>query len=116
MKRLTGGSTSYFRKRIRMALAQDAQVSTQSVTYRGKPVQAQMVRIQPYLHDPMHASFEKYVNKTYTFVLSQQVPGGLYELRTSLGNGAAVKTAAKPVAAPVMDETLTLISVTPTQP
>jgi len=84
------------------------------------------VRIQPYLHDPMHASFEKYVRKTYTFVLSEQVPGGLYELRTSLGNGAAVRTAAapaaasppaeSPAAAPVIDETLTLISVTPKQP
>jgi hypothetical protein len=122
MKRLTGGSTSYFRKRIRMALAQDAQVSMQSITYQGKALQAQAVRIQPYLNDPMHARFEKYLRKTYTFVLSDQVPGGLYELRTSLGNGAAVRTAAAPAAAssaassatsPVIDETLTLISVTP---
>jgi hypothetical protein len=129
MKRLTGGSTGYFRKRIRMALAQDAQVSVQSITYRGKALQAQVVRIQPYLHDPMHASFEKYLRKTYTFVLSEQVPGGLYELRTSLGNGAAVRTAAapaaaspaappaeSPAAAPVIDETLTLTSVTPKPP
>jgi len=129
MKRLTGGSTSYFRKRIRMALAQDAQVSKQSISYQGKGLQAQVVRIQPYLHDPMHASFEKYVRKTYTFVLSEQVPGGLYELRTSLGNGAAVQTDAAQAAAPsaasppeapdaaaVIDETLTLTSVTPKQP
>jgi len=125
MKRLTGGSTSYFRKRIRMALAQDAQVSMQSITYRDKALQAQVVRIQPYLHDPMHASFEKYVRKTYTFVLSEQVPGGLYELRTSLGNGAAVRAAsapataspaASPAAEAVIDETLTLSSVTPKQP
>jgi len=121
MKRLTGGSTSYFRKRIRMALAQDAQVSRQTITYQGKTLQAQTVRIQPYLHDPMHARFEKYVQKTYTFVLSEQVPGGLYELRTSLGSGAPVRTttapaAASPAAAPMIDETLTLISVTPKQP
>jgi hypothetical protein len=121
MKRLTGGSTSYFRKRIRMTLAQDAQVSRQPITYQGKTLQAQTVRIQPYLHDPMHARFEKYVHKTYTFVLSEQVPGGLYELRTSLGTGAPVSTtaapaAASPAAAPTIDETLTLISVTPKQP
>jgi hypothetical protein len=125
MKRLTGGSTSYFRKRIRMALAQDAQVSVQSITYQGKAFPAQAVRIQPYLHDPMHARFEKYLHKTYTFILSERVPGGLYELRTSLGNGSAVRTAAAPAAASpaaspdaaaVIDETLTLISVTPRQP
>lgn len=124
MKRLTGGSSNYFRKRIRMALAQDAQVSMQSISYHGKPVQAQVVRIQPYLHDPMHERFENYLRKTYTFVLSERVPGGLYELRTSLGNGNGVRTAAAPAAGPpaassatpaVIDETLTLISVTPEQ-
>jgi hypothetical protein len=73
----------------------------------------------------MHARFEKYLHKTYTFILSERVPGGLYELRTSLGNGSAVRTAtapaaaspaASPDAAAVIDETLTLISVTPRQP
>jgi len=116
MKRLTGGSTSYFRKRIRMALAEGAQVTLQPITYQGKTVQAQAVRIQPYLNDPMHARFEKYLRKTYTFVLSEQVPGGLYQLNSSLGKPETVRTATKPADAPVIDETLTLISVTPKQP
>jgi len=116
MKRLTGGSTSYFRKRIRMALAEGAQVTLQPITYQGKTVQAQAVRIQPYLNDPMHARFEKYLRKTYTFVLSEQVPGGLYQLHSSLGKPETVRTGTKPADAPVIDETLTLISVTPKQP
>lgn len=86
MKRLTGGSTAYFRKRLRMALAESAQVSSQSITYQGKVLAAQAVRIQPYLDDPMHARFEQYVNKTYTFIVSDQVPGGIYQLRSSLAN------------------------------
>jgi hypothetical protein len=121
MKRLTGGSTSYFRKRIRMALAEGAQVTRQPITYQGKTVQAQAVRIQPYLNDPMHARFEKYLHKTYTFVLSDQVPGGLYQLRTSIGKPETMRTAAAPAAGapaatPIIDETLTLISVTPGKP
>jgi hypothetical protein len=118
MKRLTGGSTSYFRKRIRMALAEEAQVTRQPITYQGKTVQAQAVRVQPYLNDPMHARFEKYLHKTYTFVLSDQVPGGVYQLRTSIGKPETVRTAApaSPAAVPVIDETLTLTSVTPGQP
>ncbi len=116
MKRLTGGSTSYFRKRIRMALAEGAKVSLEPITYQGKTVQAQAVRIQPYLDDPMHARFEKYLHKTYTFVLSEQVPGGLYQLRSSLGKPETVRTATTPPDAPVIDESLTLISVTPKQP
>lgn len=86
MKRLTGGSTAYFRKRLRMALAESAQVSSQSITYQGRTLPAQAVRIQPYLDDPMHARFEQYVNKIYTFIVSDQVPGGIYQLRSSLAN------------------------------
>ncbi|WP_312519765.1 hypothetical protein [Massilia sp.] len=86
MKRLTGGSTAYFRKRLRMALAESAEVRTQSITYQGKTLQAQSVRIQPYLDDPMHARFEQYVNKTYTFIVSDGMPGGVYQLRSSLAN------------------------------
>ena len=141
MKRLTGGSVTYFRKRIRMALAETAQVTAQRITYQGKTVEAKMVRVQPYLDDPLHARFENYVRKTYTFILSDKVPGGLYQVSTSLANtegsrpatgtvvartaapgpgapvsAAAPATAQPGVAAPgkvipVIEETLTLVKV-----
>jgi hypothetical protein len=98
MARLTGGSAAYFRKRIRMALADKAQVSSQSIAYQGKAVAAQTVRIQPYLRDPMHARFEPYVRKTYTFVVSKQVPGGVYQLSSSLANGGGAALAGGSVA------------------
>ena len=137
MKRLTGGSVGYFRKRLRMALANGAQVTPQRITYGGKTVEARKVRIQPYLNDPLHARFERYVHKTYTFVLSDHVPGGVYRVNTTLENAArkgaapgavVARTAApggtKPGAAnspdgaapdtamPVIDETLILVKVT----
>jgi hypothetical protein len=113
MKRLTGGSTNYFRKRIRMALAETAQVTLQPITYQGKTLRAQAVRIQPYLDDPLHARFEKYVRKTYTFVVSDQVPGGVYQLSTSLGNANPGMPAAgaAAAAAPAIVETLTLVKL-----
>lgn len=88
MRRLTGGSVGYFRKRIRMALANSAQVSAQRISYQGKTLDAKAVRIQPYLDDPLHARFENYVRKTYTFVVSDAVPGGIYQLSTSLANAS----------------------------
>jgi hypothetical protein len=88
MKRLTGGSSGYFRKRIRIALAEGAQVIAQRITYQGRTLDAREVRIQPYLDDPLHARFEHYVRKTYTFVISDAVPGGIYQLRTSLANAS----------------------------
>jgi hypothetical protein len=93
MKRLTGGSSAYFRKRIRMALAEGAQISTQSISYQGKSLPAQAVRIQPYLNDPLHARFEPYVHKAYTFVVSERVPGGIYQVRSSLENGSGTTAA-----------------------
>lgn len=93
MKRLTGGSVTYFRKRIRMALATSAQVTPQRITYQGKTVEGQAVRIQPYLDDPLRARFEIYTRKTYTFVFSDAVPGGVYQVRTSLANAADGRTA-----------------------
>jgi hypothetical protein len=130
MRRLTGGAVTYFRKRIRMALSDKAQVTPQRILYEGKTVDGKAVRIQPYLDDPLHARFEKYVRKTYTFVFSDAVPGGLYQVRSSLENTAdgrplagtvVARTAAPgtppPGAAtpgavmPVIDETLTLVKV-----
>jgi hypothetical protein len=133
MKRLTGGSATYFRKRIRMALANGAQVTPERITYQGKAIQGQAVRIQPYVDDPLHARFENYVRKTYTFVISDAVPGGVYRVNTSLANagvatpGTTASPAAAPGAAPpgevrpgaaapgaampVIDETLTLVEV-----
>jgi hypothetical protein len=111
MRRLTGGSANYFRKRIRLALAEAAQVTLQPIMYGGKTMQGQAVRIQPYLDDPLHARFERYVRKTYTFIVSEQIPGGVYQLRTSLGSPSAnMPAAGAPAAgAPVIDETLTLV-------
>jgi hypothetical protein len=99
MQRLTGGSVNYFRKRIRLALAEAAQVRPRRFTYGGKPIDGREVSIEPYRNDPLHQRFEQYVGKRYTFVVSEQVPGGLYQVRGAL-----------PGAAPLMDETLTLVS------
>ncbi|HEX9173567.1 MAG TPA: hypothetical protein VF861_12985 [Telluria sp.] len=116
MKRRTGGSTNYFRKRIRMALAEAARVTREPIAYGGQQLQASVIRIQPYLNDPLHARFEKYVGKTYTFVVSEQVPGGVYQVRTALGTATSRSAGAQPPAAKVgapavFEESLTLVKV-----
>jgi hypothetical protein len=84
MKRLTGGSVYYFRKRIRMALAEAAQVRPVSATVGGRKVAATQIRIAPYRDDPMRARYERFAEKTYVLTLSEQVPGGVVELRSEL--------------------------------
>jgi hypothetical protein len=99
MRRLTGGSVTYFRKSIRMALANSSQVTPQRITYQGKTLDGKAVRIQPYLNDRLRARFENYARKTYTFVLSDDVPGGIYQVRTSLANTGVNQPAAGTVVA-----------------
>jgi len=89
MQRLTKGQPNYFRKRIRMAVYQGATVRDLSLPYKGKPVAVKEFSISPYVDDPNHARFEKLTNKSYAFLMSSAVPGGLYGIRTRIG-GASV--------------------------
>lgn len=95
MKRLTKGSTYYFRKRIRMALYEAATVREASVTYRGRQVPAREIRIQPYRDDPNRARFERFTGKEYVFVLSDAVPGMVVSIRSRVpaetGSGALIE-------------------------
>lgn len=101
MARLTGGSGNYFRKRIRLALAQGAQVRPRRFTYAGKTVDGREVVIEPYRDDPLRARFAQLTGKRYSFVVSAQVPGGVYQVRAAVAGAAG--------AAPLLADTLTLV-------
>jgi hypothetical protein len=85
MQRLTKGSQTYFRKRIRMALFNGATVRNVRVAYKGKDIEGQEILISPYLDDPNRAKFEKFLGKQYRFILSPAVPGGVYGIQTTVG-------------------------------
>jgi hypothetical protein len=89
MNRLTKGSMSYYRKRLRMALAETARVRPTSAIVDGKTVKAIEVSIDPFKDDPARGRYEKFANKTYTFVLSEGAPGGIVELRSEMTERAA---------------------------
>lgn len=101
MARLTGGSANYFRKRIRLALAEAAQVQPRRFSYGGKAVDGREVVIEPYRDDPLRQRFEQYVGKRYTFVVSALVPGGVYQVHTAVAGAAG--------GAALIDETMTLV-------
>jgi hypothetical protein len=104
MARLTGGKPNYFRKRIRLALADSAQIKPVEIKYAGQTVAAQQVTISPYLDDPEKSRFERFAGKRYVFTFSDKVPGSVYQLRATVpGADASAKQA-------VLDETLTLKS------
>ncbi|WP_213954768.1 hypothetical protein [Variovorax sp. dw_954] len=89
MQRLTKGQPNYFRKRIRMAVYQGATVRDLTLPYKGKPVAVKEFSITPYLDDPNRSRFEKLANKSYVFLMSSAVPGGLYGIRTRINAESA---------------------------
>jgi hypothetical protein len=99
------GTPNYFRQRIRLALAERAEVKPVSVKFEGKPVQAKEIRIAPFLDDPHRAQFERYAGKAYVFRVSEQVPGGLLEVQT------AIEDAASPTGPRIFEESLRLFKV-----
>lgn len=105
MSRLTKGQSAYFRKRIRMAVYQGAVVEETAVAWRGRSVPATRITIRPYVDDPMRPRFEQLAGKTYTFILSKQVPGEVVLLRARVAD----PDAAKP---PVLLEQLLLDGIT----
>jgi hypothetical protein len=92
MNRLTKGQAAYFRKRIRMAVYQGAQISELTLPYAGKQVAARQIVVAPYLDDPLRPRFEQLAGKRYVFTLSDAVPGGVYAL-TAFVAGATVGSA-----------------------
>ncbi|WP_018230353.1 hypothetical protein [Methyloversatilis universalis] len=87
MERLTGGKSNYFRKRIRLALSEGPKGTPVKVSFNGKMVDAKEYRITPYTNDPNKQKFSKYLGKTYLFVLSDALPGGLYRVDTVVPDG-----------------------------
>ena len=106
MQRLTKGKPNYFRKRIRMAVFNGANISDVEVMYRGKAITARQIVISPYSDDPLRTRYEKLADKQYIFTLSKDVPGGVYAIRARIDGASAG-------APPLLTEELVLDS-TPT--
>ena len=93
MHRLTGGSENYYRKRIRMALANGAEVRDVEAAVGARRVPATEIRLAPYHDDPARSRYERFAETTYVFTLSKDVPGAVVEMRSEL---RAPADAAKP--------------------
>lgn len=107
MERLTGGKSNYFRKRIRLALAERAEVRPVTVNYQGRELSAKEIRISPYLDDPLKERFQRYMGKYYLFVLSDEVPGTVFRAESVIPPPAGDDRG------PLIDEVLALTGPSP---
>lgn len=81
MERLTGGHWRYFQDRVKLALEQGAEVEPITVTFAGKQVDARKITFDPYTEESRE-ELAVYRNKRYTIILSEEVPGEVYAMRT----------------------------------
>lgn len=102
MQRLTGGNWRYFQRRIRLAFVDKARVRPVDFVHDQKDVKGREIRITPFADDPQKSRYAKFAGKYYVFVLSDDVPGGVYQIRAVVPD----EKAAGPSGA-LMEETLT---------
>ena len=103
MNRLTNGSWRYFQKRIKSAFAENAKIEPVTFEYDGAEMTGEKISITPYVNDPRRRQFAEFAPKLYEFILSDQVPGKLYQIKTVIPAGS-------PDSEPLLEETLTLQS------
>ncbi len=83
MARLVGGSSNFYRSKIRYGFMDKATVSEVEVPGPNGPVKGHKVEMKPFTGET-NRSYEMGPNllKTYEFIVSDEVPGGLYSIRT----------------------------------
>ncbi|MBL1140752.1 MAG: hypothetical protein HND53_01850 [Proteobacteria bacterium] len=105
MGRLTEGHWRYFHKQLKVALREAAVIEPTTFDYNGKEYNGEKIYFSPYLEDPHRRDFEKYAEKYYEFIFSDQIPGSLYQIKT------VIPDKSKENNEPLILETLTLMDV-----
>lgn len=104
MDRLTGGSWRFFQKQVKLALEHESEVETVTVDYDGKQVSAKKIRLMPY-QDEDRPQMAPYRDKVYEFIVSESIPGEVYEIRTRVPASEGDQ--------PLIEESLQLTGVQP---
>jgi hypothetical protein len=105
MNRLTDGHWRHFQKSIKVSLRNDAVVEPTTFKFNGKEYKGEKLYFSPFLNDPHRRDFEKFADKYYEFIFSDEIPGSLYQITTIIHDRS------KEDAEPLILETLTLIDV-----
>ena len=95
----------YFHRAIKLALADAAAVRPTTIQYNGRSWKGHEISFTPYAKDPKRVLFEKFADKRYTVVVSDNLPGYLYRIETLV--------AGEDPARPLIHEVLQLTAVYP---
>jgi hypothetical protein len=84
MRDATGGAAQFFRNRVRQAFVDRAEMHPVEITVDGQKQNATEIVLAPFRNDPNLMRFPVFAEKIYRFILSDAVPGRLYQISTSL--------------------------------
>lgn len=91
LQAVTGGKANFFRNRFREAMVDRAQITPTTISYGGKTVPATSIQVAPFKDLPPEKGGDRLTTmpeiaaKTYEFILSDAVPGHVYQIRTVTG-------------------------------
>jgi len=85
----TNAPARHLQNRIKTVLEEDFEIRTVKFSFNGEEVEGREIVIEPYRDDPYNGRYPRqWRNKTYTFVVSEQVPGMVYSIRAELPDAA----------------------------
>ncbi|MFK7778250.1 MAG: hypothetical protein QM501_09025, partial [Gimesia sp.] len=83
LQKATGGSMVYFRNRIRNAFARPLTLQKTSIKFDGRKISTIEIVMSPFPKDPLGARFKQYADRTYRFIMSDDIPGEVFQLGTT---------------------------------
>lgn len=95
----------YFQRRIKFALADAAQTEPVTFEFDGKSYAGYQISFQPYINDPRRNLFERFAEKSYRFIISEDLPGYVYQIETLIPQEGKEK--------PLIKESLKLKQILP---
>ena len=72
----------YFQRRVKLVLAETAEVEPHTFEFDGRQWQGHVIRFQPYVNDPKRDQFERFADKRYEVIVSDDLPGYIYRVET----------------------------------
>ena len=79
----TGGAAHYFMSLIRDAIVSNTSIEQVEILHEGRTYSARSAKIEPFALEPVRDQFPKLANKNYRIIVSEWIPGGIYQIQSN---------------------------------
>jgi hypothetical protein len=84
MRQQIGVAATYFRNRVREAFVDRAAIAESTIEAGGKTIPARQITLKPFADDQRFEKLPAIRGKTYSFVLSDQIPGKFQAIKVDI--------------------------------